>query len=578
MIKVEPELWLDGMRWTDLQRPTRTSVVLSRDGRFMVYSAIAANPDAKAKPQLYLRRIDQSEAKAIAGTEGGVIPFLSPDDRWVGFWADGKLMKVSVDGGVPLMLCNVASLFGASWGLDDRIIFANAESSGLSRVSAEGGAPESLTTPDQTKQEYSHRLPYCLPDGKRVLFTIMGEAFDLHPRTALLDLKTRSWHVLVEDAADARYVPTEHLVFLREGTLMAVPFDLRRGEVLGRPAPVIANVMQALNIGWSPNNTAAGQFSISNSGCLVYAEGGINPDTQTSLVWVDHQGRTEPIAPLKAPFFAPRLSPDGHEIAYTTVQSENQAWVYDLSRGTASRLTSEGKAVFVTWTPEGKRLVFAWEKGASQNLYWQAADGSTAMERLTTSGYDQWPGSWSPDGATLAFVQRIQDKVFDIFLLDLRSRRTTSFLHSGATLWYPEFSPDGRWMAYASDESGRMEVYVRPFPGPGGKWLISRDGGSEPLWARNGKQLFYRWGVTGQEIWAVDIRIDGGLSAGKPRLLFEAPMLISGGVSRAWDLSPNGQRFLMVIRDEVKPVPVIEMVLVVNWFQELQRLAPTAKK
>jgi Tol biopolymer transport system component len=577
VIKLESGHWLDGMRteWA-LQRPFRTAVAMSKDGHFIVYSAITENPGPQAKPQLYLRRTDQSEAKPMAGTEGGINPFLSPDDRWVGFWAGGKLMKVSIDGGVAVTLCDVLWPFGTSWGPENSIIFAPGPGSGLFRVSAEGGELESLTTPERTHEEYGHRLPHCLPDGKGVLFTIMREAFDLQPRIALLDLKTRKWRVLMGDAADGRYVPTGHLVFLRQGTLMVVPFDLERHEVTGQPVPAIANVMQALNVSASVYNTAAGQFSISDSGWLVYAEGGILPDRQNSLVWVDHKGGAEPIASFKAPFFAPRLSPDGQRIAYTTLGREQPLWVYDLNRGTASRLTDEGRTSFVTWTPDGKRVVFDWSKTGAPNLYWQPADGSSAMERLMTSDYWQFPGSWSPDGTTLAFVEWPQLNIGDVLLLDLRSRRITPFLNSRADERYPEFSPDGRWMAYASDESGRWEVYVRPFPGPGGKWLISQEGGMAPLWARDGKQLFYKSGPWGHEkVWVVDVRTDGGFSASKPRLLFNAPGLGSGNPIRTWDLSLDGQRFLMVKIEEAKSTPVTEMVLVMNWFEELKRLAPT---
>jgi len=589
VIKLE-SVWLDGMRGDSylqrayyLQRPSRTAVAMSKDGSLIVYSAITANPGPQAKAQLYLRRADQSGAKPIAGTDGGINPFLSPDDRWVGFWADGKLMKVSIDGGVPVTLCNAEPSFGASWGLDNSIIFAPVQGSGLFRVSAEGGDPKSLTKPDKTKQEYDHRLPYCLPDGQGVLFTIMSEPLDLQPRIAFLDLKTRKWRVLMGDAADARYVPTGHLAFLRQGTLMVVPFDLRRHEVRGQPVPAIANFMQALNYGNINYNTAAGQFSISDNGSLVYAEGGILPERLNSLVWVDHHGRTELIAPFKAPFFAPRLSPNGQQIAYVTRGREPGVWVYDLNRGTAGRLTGEGKAMFVTWTPDGRRLVFGWWKTGPSNLYWQPADGSSAMERLTESDYKQYPGSWSPDGVTLAFVQGRPDtggdRDRDLFLLDMQSRRITPFLNSSGYESFPEFSPDGRWMAYASDESGRLEVYVRPFPGPGGKWLISQEGGHEPLWGRNGKQLFYRSTDGGQVlVWAVDVRTDGGFSARKPRLLFKGPGFTGGIPIRSWDLSLDGQRFLMVKTEDTQPTPVTEMVLVMNWFEDLKRLSPTGKK
>ena len=579
VIKLEPGLWLDGMRKEQyLQRPSRTAVAMSKDGRFIVYSAIADNPEPNAKAQLYLRRTDQSQAKPIAGTQGGINPFLSPDDRWVGFWADGKLMKVSIDGGVPVALCNAEPSFGASWALDNSIIFAYLAGSGLFRVSAEGGDPESLTTPDKTKEEYSHRLPHCLPDGKSVLFTIMRDPLDLQPRIALLDLETRKWRVLMEDAADARYAPMGDLVFLRQGTLMVAPFDLGRHKVTGQPVPAISNVMQALNVGNIGFNTAAGQFSLSDSGWLIYAEGGILPDSQNSLAWIDHKGGTQPITSFKAPLFAPRLSVDGRRIAYTTAGGESGVWVYDLNRGTASRLTGEGKAIFVTWTPDGKRLAFGWLKTGLFNLYWQPADGSSAMERLTTSDYVQYPGSWSPDGATLAFVEA-HDTGWDrdILLLDSRSRRITPFLNSRAFEGYPEFSPDGRWITYVSEESGRREVYVRPFPRPGSKWVISQNGGQEPLWARNGKQLFYR-STDGRQMWVADVRVDGSFSVGKPRLLFNVPGLRAGTPIRSWDLSPDGQRFLMVKNEEATPTPVTEMVLIMNWFEDVKRLSPTGKK
>ena len=579
-IRIEPGQWLAGMGGqTDFWRPT--AMASSSEGRFIVYSAIKENPGPQDKPRLYLRRTDQWEAKPIAGTEGGMNPFLSPDDRWVGFWAGelwaGKLMKVAIDGGVPVTLCNAELLFGASWTSDNSIIYAHASDSGLFRISAEGGEPESLTTPDRTKEENSHRLPRCLPDGKGVLFTIMRESFDLQPRIALLDLKTRKWRVLMEDAADARYVPTGHLAFLRQGTLMVVPFDLGRLQVTGQPVPAIASIMQTLNATLASYNTAAGQFSISDSGWLVYAKGGILPDRENSLVWVDRNGKSEPVASLKAPFAMPRLSPDGQRVVYSVIGTRSGVWVYDLNRGAATRLANEGKVTGANWTPDGKRVVFGWCKSFRPNLYWQAADGSSPMERLATTEYYQWPGSLTPGGATLVFVEErpVSDTSYDIFLLDLRSRRAKPFLNSRAGERWPELSPDGRWMAYVSSESGQQEVYVRPFPSSGGKWLISQEGGLEPLWARDGKQLFYR---SGDQVWVADVRTDGGFSPSKPRLLLKAPGFGTGSPIRAWDLSLDGQRFLMVKLDERKPQPVTELILVQNWFEELKRLVPTGKK
>lgn len=586
VIKVEGGHWLDGGRvlppW-GFDQPTQTAMAISSDGRFIVYSAIRENPEPQDRPQLYLRRTDRLEATPVAGTEGGTGPFLSPDDRWVGFWADGKLKKVPIDGGVPVELCDAELPLGASWGPDNTIVFSDSPYSGLSTVPANGGRREILTTPNKTKDEFSHRAPHWLPDGRGVVFTIMREPFDLEPRVALLDLKTRKWSVLLEDAADARYVPSGHLVFLRQGTLMAVPFDLGKREVVGQPIPAIAGVVQTLNRLNPVEDTAAGQYSVSDSGCLVYVPGGILPDIDSTFVWVDQKGNMQPAASIKGFFFSPRLSPDGQRIAYTSVGKRFRAWVYDLNRATATPLTEEGKVWEINWTPDGKRVVFNWGRlDTDMPLYWQPADGSSPMERLTTSQDSETVGSFSPDGATLAFVKDRPETGADILLLDLRSRRVTPFLNSKADEWDPVFSPDGRWLAYESDESGRLEIYVRPFPGPGGKWQISSEGGAEPLWARNGKHLFYRSDVGKgaaevSQVWAVDVRTDGSFTASKPRLLFATPAFFQSGIPHCWDISLDDQRFLMVKLEDRKAQPVTEMILVTNWFEELKRLAPTAR-
>ncbi len=578
-IKVEPGLWLDsGISY--MYRPSRTAMAISGDGGFIVYSAIEENPGPQAKPQLFLRRINQLEAKPITGTEGGINPFLSPDDRWVGFWADGRLKKVRVEGGVPITLCELSHylygtwFFGAHWGRDNRIVFADRYDAGLTTVSAEGGKPEILTRPDPKREEYSHRLPSWLPDGKAVLFTVMRHAWDSHPWIAVLRLDTHEWNDLVADAADARYVSTGHLVFLRQGTLMAVRFDLASLKVSGQPVPLVENVMQGFNIS-AYDNTGAGQVSISDTGSLVYATGGLVPDTKNSLVWVDQKGIEQPVTALQLPLGFPRLSPDGQRIAYGTGGREHQAWVYDLGRGTNSPLTVEGMAVDTIWTPDGKRVVFAWQKSLVLNLFWQPFDGSAPMERLTTSESNQWPGSWSSDGKSVAIMEFHQDTGWDVTVLDARSGRLTPFLNSSFNEVFPEFSPDGRWIAYISDESKRPEVFIRAFPGPGIKQQVSSEGGLQPLWAKNGKQLFYRW--MGQ-VWVVDVRTDNGFVTTKPRLLFEKSGYHMGMPMRSYDLSLDGQRFLMVKDEQQKPTPVTEMVLVQNWIEELKRLVPTGKK
>ena len=578
-IKLVPGHWLEGIRayWV-MEHPSRTAMAISSDGRFVVYSAIEENPGPQAKPRLFLRRFAQSEAKPIPGTEGGINPFLSPDNRWVGFWleAGGKLKKVSVDGGVPSPLCDLsAGLLGADWGRDNSIVFSDAGDTGLSRVSADGGKPEILTKPDPKREEYSHRLPSCLPNGKAVLFTVMRHLWDSKPWLALLRLDTRDWRVLLLDAADARYVPTGHLVFLRQGTLMVVRFDLARLEVVGQPVALVENVMQAFSAG--DCHTGAGQFGISDSGSLIYAPGGIVPDTKDSLVWVDQKGTEQPVTERLSAYFVPRLSPDGQRIAYVTSGSERQVNVYDIARGTNSQLTVEGAANYPIWTPDGKRLLFLWMKSPASDLFWQPYDGSSPMERLSTNEYLKVAGSWSPDGKTVAIVEARSglEGSSDIALLDAPTGRVTPYLNSPFNEEFPDFSPDGRWLAYTSDESKRNEVYVRAFPGPGMKQQVSSEGGEEPLWAKNRRQLFYRWGG---QMWVVDVRTDGEFASGKPRLLFEKPEYGGGYPLRNYDLSPDGQRFLMVKDEQRKPTPVTEMVLVQNWFEELKRLVPSGKK
>ena len=574
ILKIEPGHWLDGLRSRPLEVPTRTGMAMASDGSFVVYSAIAENPGPQAKPQIYLRRMDRMDAVPVAGTEGGISPFLSPDDRWIGFWEGGKLKKILVGGGVPAALCDVGRPFGVNWGPDDDIVFSSRWDLGLSRISGQGGNVEVLTVPDKTRKEYGHRLPRWLPNGRNVLFTIVGHGHVLQPRLALLDLGTRTWRVVIEDAADGLYLRTGHLVFMREGMLMAVAFDLDRLEVRGQPVPVVANVMHVLHIATRADNTGAGQYCVSNSGSLAYVPGEVVSAFDNMLFRVDQTGIVRSAADIKAPLSLPRFSPDGRRIAYDTEGREERVWVYDIDRGTASRLTEIGSAGCV-WTPDGRRLAFSSPISGQENLYWQATDGSSAAERLTTSDYWQIPGAFAPDGSTLAFVEEPPETGYDILILDMKSRRVTPFLKSKALEGWPEYSPDGRWLAYASDETGRMEVWVRPFPGPGGRWQISKEGGREPIWSKDGRQLFYR---EAGRVWAADVRTDDGFSAGKPRLLFEKTGFSRANAVRYWDLYPDGRGFLMVKKEEIEPRPVTEMILVQNWFEELKRLVPTGKK
>jgi serine/threonine protein kinase len=571
-IKVEPGLCLDGFPYTESrQRPSRTAMAISGDGKFAVYSAVEENAGPESKARLFFRKMDQLVAKPIPGTDGGINPFLSPDDRSIGFWADGKLKRVLVEGSIPVTLCKDSVPFGANWGPDNSIVFVDGQRSGISRVSADGGHPETLTTPDPKREEISHRLPFILPNGRAVLFTVMRHVWDSTPWLALFRMDTGKYNVLLEDAADARYLSTGHIVFLRQGTLMAVEFNLNKLELVGKPFPLVENVMQEF-ANHAVYNTGSGQFSISKTGALLYAAGGVLEGPKNSLVWVDQEGDEQPVTDKRLPYFAPRLSPDGLKIAYSTFSP--RLWVYDLVKGTNSWLTNEGMAAFPIWTIDGKQVLFSWLKSGNPNLFLQPYDRSLPMKRLTTNENPQYLGSCFSNENSAVFTGMNRDTGYDIVTIDLVSGRTTPFLNSRYNELWPDLSPNGRWIAYVSDELGRNEVYVRPFQGSGAAAQISSEGGVEPSWARDGKKIFYRWQ---DQMWAVDVRAEKDFSFSNRHVLFERKGFQFGTPSRDYDLSLNSQQFLMVKLDQRKPTPVTEMILVQNWFEELKRLDPTGK-
>ncbi len=562
----------------------RPAVALSPDGTRLVYVA-----NHGGKRQLYLRRIDRLEATPIPGTEGGLSPFFSPDGEAVGFFVGFKLKQVSLSGGVSQTLAFVPPVTrGASWGPDDTIIFAGEPDTGLSRISAVRNTlpPDAfsdvsaislmgqiLTTPDSTEGEFSHRWPQFLPGGKAVLFTIdTGGSFD-EARIGVLSLETGKTKVLLEGGTGARYLPTGHIVFSRAGALLAVPFDLERLERTGDPVTVVEGILM------EPGGAA--HFTFSDDGSLAYVPGGVLVPNR-KLIWVNRQGEVEPLPAEAREYMSPSLSPDGRQVAVTIREGSNyDIWISDVARGSLTRLTSHPREdLSPIWTPDGARVTFMSEMSDPvPTLWWRPADGSGPQELLlerTTVGA-RLPTSWSPDGQTLAFTQlfRSETDSSDILMLPREGEQepwaflSTEFEETGAM-----FSPDGRWLAYESNETGRDEVYVQPFSvtGPGGKLPVSVNGGTEPVWPRNSRDLFYR---NGDKMMAVAIETEPELSVGTPRLLFEGRFLGAGPLHlrRSYDVSPDGQRFLMIQREQ-ELVPT-EIVVILNWFEELKRLVPT---
>ena len=560
-------------RTTNEGRPSRTSMVWSPDGRSIVFSASLGD-----RQQLYLRAMDQLAATAMTGTEGGAAPFFSPDGRWVAFWSGGALKKTPADGkGPATTICELSSAVGASWGANDTIIFSRGQL-GLWRVPAAGGTPEVIATPDTGKGELKYLLPRILPGDRTVIFTVTHTPLPTWEDTEIVaqSLQSGERKVLLSGAADGRYLPSGHLVYIRRGTLMAVPFDLERLEATGGAVALIDNVMQSANATSEVFDIGAGQFDVSPAGALLYLPGGIFPSPERSLVWVDRTtGAVEPLPVPARAYLSPRLSPDGQRAVFWT-QGDRNIWVHDLARGVLTRLTSEGRNARAIWTPDGKRVTYGATVGGNENLVVRPADGSGPVERLMTSPDLQVAAVWSPSDSALVFVEFRQKTGNDILaMLPSGDRRPRPIVETRFPEAYPDFSPDGRWLAYASEESGRSEVYVQPYPGPGTRHQVSTNGGTGPAWSRDGRELFYTTApaIGGQaaltRMIAVPVTVKPTFTFGAPRQLFEGRYGATALI-RSYDVTADGRRFLMVQQKERPAAVVSEMILVQNWLEEVK--------
>jgi serine/threonine-protein kinase len=564
---------------------TRRDVAITPDGTRVVY---LGNSGA----QLFVRAVDRLEATALSGLGRPSHPFLSPDGQWIGFFDGNTLKKVAMTGGPVVMLCPVRSggPRGATWGVDGTIIFADQDTgSGLWRVSAAGGEPMMLTKPNRERGEGDHQWPEFLPGAQAVLFTITPATGSIdNARVAVLDLQSGTHKILVSGGSHAHYLASGHLVYGVGGTLRAVAFDLERLEAVGTPTPVLPQVVTT--------TVGAADFDVARDGTLVYVFSGGDQTTARSLVWVDRQGREEPIkAPVRA-YMYPRLSPDGTRVALDVRDQEQDIWIWDLARETLTRFTFDpGPDTHPVWTPDGRRVLFRSARSGPANLFWQAADGTGAVERLTESPNRQFSGTFSPDGTRLVFREETATTGRDLMVVPLEGgrrgqpplpgvggpgRSATSEARPLVRTTFDEangeISPDGRWLAYESDESGRDEIYVRPFPDVNsGRWQVSTGGGTRPLWARSSKELFYL-GTSGA---VMSTSVEGGstLRAGNPTRLFEGRYFMPGQPGRTYDVSPDGRRFLMIkpLAGAEQTAALPSLIVVQNWHEELKRLVPT---
>jgi len=528
-------------------------IAISPDGTRLVYAAGSNN----ITTQFYIRAMDGLEAGPVPGTEGGHNPFFSPDGQWVGFNATGKLKKISLSGGASVSLADVTAgqLSGTSWGSQGMIAVAPQTSGPIYQIPETGGNLEPLTRLEKT--ESGHRLPEFLPGGKGLLFML---APSNNPKIVAQTLGANEHRDLLQAGMFPRYASSGHLVYSQGSNLIAVPFDPQRLATRGAAVPVVQGVLP-------------GAFSFSSTGTLIYVPGSAGAGG-LKLAWVDRKGAEQPVPAPAHNYVLPRVSPDGQRVAVGIEEADSQIWLYDLGRDTLTRLTFEGSSnVDPVWTPNGKRIVF---KGTGNRLFWQPADGSAAADTLTNSELagNNVPGSWSPDGQVLAFMEINPNTGYDIYTLPLKDGRPQPFVRTPLLETAPRFSPDGQFIAYASDESGRVEIYVRPYPGPGGKWQISTEGGSEPVWNPKGRELFYR---TGHKMMAVDVTTQPSFSAGKPKMLFEGPYVPTPRSFPDYDVSPDGKRFLMLKPGEQAQAPA-QINVVVNWFEELKQRVPAGKK
>jgi serine/threonine protein kinase/Tol biopolymer transport system component len=555
LLPVSPDLEKNNVRQL-LDSP----MVLSPDGDYFVFTG-----QQDGKSQLYLGSIGETGTKTVQGSDGALWPFFSPDSRWLAFFSHGKLRKVSISGGLPSVLCDAPSGRGGSWSEQGFIVFGpSARGTGIYEVSANGGAPKPITTLDVDKGETSHRLPEVLPGGDIVLYTAYGATYQ-DVSIVALSLKTNERKVLIEGASFPHYVSTGHIVYVQPklpGVVMAVAFDPAGLRLSGTPVPILENVLT--------NRGDSAQWAISRSGMLLYEPGGLQ-EAANDLVWVDRKGNASPTgAPRSRSYTHPRISPDGHRIVVSMGGAQTALWIYDLIGKTFTRLTFEGNNGWPVWTPDGKHITYASNRSQPWTLFSKAADGSGKEESL--AGTRGNPYSWTPDGKLLAYNGETSSTHQDILLLSLaEERKSQPFLKTPAEEMDAYFSPDGHWIAYVSNESGHDEVYVQTYPPSGGKWQISTEGGREPAWTGNGRELLYR---NGDAMMAATITTEPVFQAAPPRTLFRGNFELASDVSRNYDIADDDQRLLMLQPSELQATPP-QFNVVLNWFEELKRRVPT---
>jgi serine/threonine protein kinase/Tol biopolymer transport system component len=556
--RVAPELAVLRLDVTTPQTSDPTSFALSPDGRQVVF--VAAGDSGS---QLWLRRLDQTMAQPLPDTEGATFPFWAPDSRAIGFFADAKLKRLDLPGGKAQELADAANGFGGAWSRDGVIVYAANAISGLLRVPATGGTPTSITRP--VPGELGHRFPQFLPDGRRFIFWI-GPGLPEVQGLYLSSLDAAEKHRLVAADGSGAYAHPGYLLWPRQGALVAAPFDAVLGTVSGDAEPIVA----AVGSNVTTNRTA---FSVSNAGLLAYRTGVTG---RVRLVWMDRGGTVMQVlgSPDENTLLYPEPSPDGQRIVVQrTVQGNMDIWQIDAARGIPSRVTIDANVDSTAfWSPDGNRLIFRSNRNGVYDLYEKPASGTEDEQRLFTSTDDKIPSDWSTDGRFLLYVNENKETGRDLWALPLQPQGVgTPFplVRSRFGEDQGQFSSDGRWIAYRTNESGLDEIYVQAFPGPGGKTRVSTQGGSQPRWRRDGKELFFV--APNGTLMAVPVALPLNGQApnvGAPVALFATRLTSRGSPKQQYAVAPDGQRFLMVVSADETIIPTITVVQ--NWLAGLQ--------
>jgi len=531
---------------------------LAPDGKRLTFAAT----DSTGVTRLWVRSLNSLQCVPLAGTDEASYPFWSPDSRYIGFFSGGKLRKIDASGGAPGTLCDAPSGRGASWSANDVIVFCPSPSEPLSQIPGAGGTPSPVTKLDASKLEHSHRWPWFLPDGRHFLYLARASSTDVIYVASLDGTENKE---LLRKHSNVMY-GNGCLLFIEEGALIAQPFDAGGLELKGLPATVAEGVLYDPGYG-------RGEFSVSGRGELLYGEGG---SESAGLAWFDRSGNFNGFVARSVRNIDARISPDGLRVAYSNDAEEGarrhlttDLWVFDRTRGVPSRLTFDpGDEIDPVWSPDGRQIAFSSNRSGKANPYRINANATSGQEPLITSDYNFFPTDWSADGKFIAFQRGpLKEEKWSIWILPLGgSRKPYLWLKSDGDLQLGKFSPDGRWMAFVSDESGEQQVYIRPFPGPGSRTQVSLHGcNGEAFWRRDGTELWFM--SLDSRVMAAELsRTGSSIKVVRLRDVFDAR---SRGIRFLRGITPDNQRLLGVYSpSDARPA---DLTLVTDWIGDARK-------